>query len=84
MQMFVYYCREPSLCMIVGSNKSYHSMKQSTILQENFDKPFAMHSNSLKVCFLVEQFRIVLNLCHEVSILKCNLVGMVLIESVQV
>ncbi len=41
-QMFVYYCREPSSCMILGSNKSYHSMKQSIILHENFDKPFAI------------------------------------------
>ncbi len=36
------YCREPSSCMIVGSNKSYHSMKQSIILDENFDKPLAI------------------------------------------
>ena len=41
-QMFVYYCREPSSCMIVGSNKSYHSMKQSMILHESFDRPFAI------------------------------------------
>ncbi len=26
----------------MGSNKSYHSMKQSIILHENFDKPFAI------------------------------------------
>ncbi len=38
----VYYCREPSSCMVVGSNKSYHSMKQSIILHGNFDKPFAI------------------------------------------
>ncbi len=36
------YCREPSSCMIVGSNKSYHSMKQSIILHENLDKPLAI------------------------------------------
>ncbi len=33
--------REPSSCMIVGFNISYHSMKQCRILHENLDKYFA-------------------------------------------
>ncbi len=41
-RLLFYYCREPSSCMIVGPNKSYYSMKQSIILHENFDKPFAI------------------------------------------
>ena len=41
------YCREPSSCMIVGSNKSYHSRKQSIILHENFNKPFATAIGSI-------------------------------------
>ncbi len=45
LHMFV-YCRKPSSCMIVGSNKSYHSMRQSIILHENFDKPFAIAIHS--------------------------------------
>ncbi len=37
--------REPSSCMRVGYNKSYHSIKQYRILRENFHKSFAKAIN---------------------------------------
>ena len=54
--------REPSSCMIVGYNKSYHSIKQYRILHENSHKSVATpieanrpkcYSHGLHICYML-------------------------------
>ncbi len=59
------YCRKPSSCMIVGSNKSYHSMKQSIILHENFDKPLSLQRSHCSTTHFLGQLNMFpINLEH--------------------
>ncbi len=56
--------------MIVGSDKCYHSMKQSIIMHENFDKSFAKAINKMLV------LSVVLNVHHNIvtQVLLINII----------